>query len=315
MNDFECLKRLQKDNLTHVNFGSVFVDRYNTDDAKVHDKCDINIAKVEHSEMYDNWYLPFDISTYFGIASGGGYFETLFGVVFKDNEEHKLGSTMDFVAVLEGIGSASGTFQLINLTDFDSDEKIREYRLNNADKFVALNKVMMANGEYSKYGTLTHIKTVTMRDVVTKKVMDTFRLDSSHRKDPDLVKKTNHFVASALSAFMYFTELLVDTKSFVVEEKIATKKKGKIRQKSGSPSLFHVIDIKTLRTKYFKSTSYGTNGTRECLWRRRHERTFRSDYFKNRKGETIIIEPVWIGPSEYYDPGNNRLYKVRLDVG
>lgn len=46
--------------------------------------------------------------------------------------------------------------------------------------------------------------------------------------------------------------------------------------------------------------------------RRGHYRTLRSDFYKNRQGEKIWIDPVWVGPQESVI--GNRTYRVRLDV-
>lgn len=117
--------------------------------------------------------------------------------------------------------------------------------------------------------------------------------------------------------FVYFTRMVINTKLFVVEERVATRKKDdSIKLKRDAIPLFRVIDIKTLRIKYIKREDNGeVNHLKVGHERRRHERTLRSSYFKNRQGETIIINACWVGPAEVYDPDKHRLFKVRLDIG
>jgi hypothetical protein len=46
--------------------------------------------------------------------------------------------------------------------------------------------------------------------------------------------------------------------------------------------------------------------------RRRHYRTLKSDFWKNKKGETIVVEATWVGPSEVVR--GNKKYRVLLDI-
>ena len=46
--------------------------------------------------------------------------------------------------------------------------------------------------------------------------------------------------------------------------------------------------------------------------RRRHRRVLRSDVFKHKQGQTIIIPACWVGPEEKQI--GNKIYRVRLDV-
>ena len=303
MNDYELYKRLLKYNFTNINLGHVFADvtELKEEDPSYIPRLDNTLSGIDHFEIYDNWYLPFDISTYFGmIPIHDEHF--VFGIIFNQPEEKKIGSPLSFKIIIEKIGTYCGEIRLIKTDEITNS-------VFEKGKFILVRSPPTTIE--CKYSIVGCMQKCFLQHPQTKEIITKIFTDEENQCS-DLLADILSFV---LIGFAYFTEIVIHTDKFVVEEKIAHRKKGKIRQKPGSPTLYRVIDIRTLRTKYFNSTSYGTNGTRECLWRRRHTRTFRSDFYTNRKGDTIMIEPIWIGPSESFDPGTNRLYKVRLDIG
>jgi len=106
---------------------------------------------------------------------------------------------------------------------------------------------------------------------------------------------------------------------FVVEasplKKKERRKQSKITRSNERPkySLLTVTEIKN--NLGMSGSSIGATGTgspKSGHPRRRHYRTLASDFYKEKRGETIIVPATWVGPSEVV-VGNKR-YKVRLDV-
>lgn len=106
---------------------------------------------------------------------------------------------------------------------------------------------------------------------------------------------------------------------FVLEVSPATRKKsqrpgGKIARSDDRPkyTLLTPTEIRVKMDLPKPSHGTGTGSSKTPHERRRHYRTFRSDYFKEAKGKTIIIPAAWVGPHEVIR--GNKKYKVRLDI-
>ena len=59
-------------------------------------------------------------------------------------------------------------------------------------------------------------------------------------------------------------------------------------------------------------SQHASGGGKTSHPRRRHRRVLRSDVFKHKQGQTIIIPACWVGPEEKQI--GNKIYRVRLDV-
>lgn len=309
-------KTFQKDNFTNIDLGYTFVEDHRGLSRPDQKNRYVNhIANTNHFDLYDNWYLPFSRCTYFATQSFDDVdFDNIDTITFIDNPEHKLSSRIEFIATSLGYGVIEGSLELRLKENLD-EEKVLKLQEDNKDYLIAINRFgnFSTNGD-DKYYLLTMVKkhSYILPGENRKIVRDLNWLDYG---DHNFISILKSFGTMIMVAFGYFTRLVTDTSLFVVEEKVAVKKKGVVRIKTDKPSLFHVIDIKTLRAKYIKREPGEIGGIKVGHERRRHTRTFKSDYYKNKKGETIVIEPTWIGPTEYFDGPFNRLYKVRLDIG
>ncbi len=91
------------------------------------------------------------------------------------------------------------------------------------------------------------------------------------------------------------------------------KKKGKTPRLSERPT-YTMLEPGKIR-KILKSESEVVQSDRSSPIphdRRGHWRTLRSEIFKNKQGQQVWINPVWIGCSEAQV--GNKIYKVRLDL-
>lgn len=60
-----------------------------------------------------------------------------------------------------------------------------------------------------------------------------------------------------------------------------------------------------------KSPLLSENLARAAGWRRKHQRTLRSDRFTKKKGQTIWVRETWVGPEEW-EGLDGKVYKVML---
>lgn len=327
MNYYDICKQFQKFNLSKSDYGNIFInDQTDLDEESIKTFFSKQVDMINHFDKYTNFYFPFDISSVINVVTANDGTMVKQMVTFIDNAEHKLSSPIDFVFRMANSFEFHGYILIVPFEDMAETcqtiqkEYPEEFVLEQGTRF-------LDNSEY-KYGMICHIKKFIVKFANTGKVItnDPILRDLKCFEDVNgtlskkhvdnfeiLLDRTYTTIWLNLS---YFMKLVIDPSLFVVEERVASSKKGSIKLKSNSSPLFHVIDIKTLRTKYIKRESDGDFGNKKAPHeRRRHTRTFRSDFYKNKKGETIIIEPTWIGPTESFNPDKNRLYKVRLDIG
>jgi len=328
MNYYDIYRKLQKGNITNTNLGHVFINDYGESGSKectkkFSDEKDVS----KHFEHFSNWYLPFDRCSCLNVVAKEGKGNVLESncVTFVDNPEHLLTSRLHFTFISPLYGELSGQVWLSRTKDvpknneeaFDktplgnftyvsgfSDLDPNDFSDENAYRIVTSFKRFSIKGDRNK---------VITYDPIYKLVIEASKEGGSIK---EAFYETLRTVKECVThSFMYFTKIMIDSSLFIVEERIASKKKGRVKVRPGTPALYHAIDLRTIRSRYIKRNPNDTPIVREGGWRRQHTRTFKSDFYKNMKGETIIIKATWIGPSESFDPGTDRLYKVRLDVG
>ena len=300
----------RKNSVIDIDFGNVFIDTAPNPDQDEYRK---RLSWINHFDTYSNWYLPFSRCSHYVSSKDRNKDGMSRCVTFIDNPEHKITSPISFIAMLDVLGVLEGHFELKVAEEYTRDDAVA-YQKANPDCFVVIGKPSMSeeDGE-PKFIALFTLKNFHLYDPVHK-VKRSVSLNIDHSYITTLAQIIDQFVSTVMYSFVYFTRMIIDTNLFVVEEVVASKKNGVCKVKKNKIPLFHLIDIKTLRNQYIKQESNGRT-LKMGHERRRHTRTFRSDYYTHRKGETIIIEPTWIGPTESFDPDRHRLYKVRLDVG
>lgn len=266
---------------------------------------DKKVNILNHFNEYKNWYLPFDVCTWMMIIDDKPLHWK--AVTIEDNPEHLLGSNRRFVA-MDSNAKFDGIFKIVTIDEPEID--IKDYALFDKPIFTE------TENEKPKYKILAYFYSVTYEDGTRIHIND--YLHSEDALDMDMMsaaKDTMNTMMGLIKAVTYFTDLMIDTKLFILEESIATKRKGKLKIKMNQ-KLYHVIDARTIRKKYVTSNPSGTGTKIEVGYpRRRFVRTYRDDCYVNMKGQTQIIESTWCGPSESFEPSNDRLYKVRLDIG
>jgi hypothetical protein len=114
----------------------------------------------------------------------------------------------------------------------------------------------------------------------------------------------------ALEEIIYFNS----PDRFVVEVIPARTGRGKGTVKiprSDDRSTYILLTTKEIK-HYINSSHTGQGSAKEPHPRRRHYRTLKSDHWKNKKGETIVVSATWVGPTEAQV--GKKLYKIRLDI-
>ena len=306
----KAFNKSRKNSAVPIDFGYVFVDENKITNDEAYDE---QLQWFNHFETYTNWYLPFDRCTHFLPASKIDGISS--AVTFIDNPEHKLSSMIKFIAMMDALGVIEGSLEFKLSSEFTHDDAIA-YQKSNPDSLIVRGKLRMQGlSEEPKFVVIMTFKKFHLYDPVHK-IKRSLNLNIDHSYEETLHPIINQFMSIIMYGFTYFTQMIVNTNLFVVEERVARMKKGVIRINNDKIPLFRIIDIKTLRAKYIKSeANLDGNVIRAGHERRRHTRTFRSDFYKNKKGDTIVIEATWVGPTEHFDGPFNRFYKVRLDIG
>lgn len=325
MNYHTMLRNIKKRNPTNKDLGKIFIDdrRGMTSDEIKENNTHME-EMIIHFDKYDNWYLPFDKCTWFHISMDENPVSYK-SVTLTANPEKKLTSPIKFEIIADDIYVITGYMELCAADDIDRLDRVshegvtsRTHELGCSD-FVWMPLDWYGDGIDPKYYVYVYFKEVILKhkDEDKMKIINPIVRDEMDKHLSGWPKDCETIGTMVLSAFGYFTRLIVDTKLFILEEQIATKKKGKIKQRIGSKSIFHVLDARTLRKKYIKPKKDGSTESiiRAPTERRRHERTYRHDRYVNMKGKTVIIEATWIGKSEHFDPDDDRFYRIRLDKG
>lgn len=305
----KAFNKSRKNSAVPIDFGYVFVD---TEDSVKYDE---HLRSFDHFDLYSNFYFPFNRVTHYRSDCGKNEDGMSTAVTFIDNLEHKITSPINFIAMLDDVGVLEGSLE-IKLMDEGVQDYMMIHQLRNPDRCVVGAELRISEAdEKSKFMLVLSLKTFHMHDR-DRGVKRTITMTKSHAQQ-NLFKAIIHqFVSQIAHGLTYFTRMIIDTKLFVIEERVARIKKGVMRLNDDKIPLFRTIDIKTLRAKYIKRESDADgNVIRVGHERRRHTRTFRSDFYKNKKGDTIVIEATWVGPTEHFDGPFNRFYKVRLDIG
>lgn len=106
-----------------------------------------------------------------------------------------------------------------------------------------------------------------------------------------------------------------DPQLFVLEQsplKTREPKKGRILR-SPDRSRYVMLNPEAIRRVLgLKAPAEGGPGGRLPHERRRHWRTLQSERFTHRRGERILVEACWVGPSETVVGKTH--YRVRLDI-
>jgi hypothetical protein len=174
---------------------------------------------------------------------------------------------------------------------------------------IQLEKRSVSNS-YNATGDLFSF-TVCTRDRILARVTDL--------EDIDRTEEAAHTAVDiALTAILKVMQFNRPDR-FVLEISPVTKKKpqktgGKIARSDDRPkyTLLTPTEIRVKMGLPKPSTGTGTGTPKIPHERRRHYRTYRSDYFREAKGKTIIIPATWVGPHEVIR-GNKR-YKVMLNI-
>lgn len=110
--------------------------------------------------------------------------------------------------------------------------------------------------------------------------------------------------------------LSLQTPEYFVLEKTPVKlrkvPKGRVARSMDRPQYVLLSPDAIRKEMGLRVPTEGTGGSKRPHERRRHWRTLRSEKFVHRQGERILIDAVWIGPSEAVV--GKTWYKVRLDV-
>lgn len=318
MNAQKCYKQLQNDQMNDIRFLHTFID----DRAPNHFDSMSCEDMLDYFNKYTNMYFPFDNVTCISElrvpnTTDGDNEPRLTAVTFQNNPSKDIDSKVHFHCLFNTVGVMTGFIQFCQ-TKLMTDEFINNIRRANPNDVVYYT-APSDNEDPNAYNPIICSKKFVMKDHMTKRTARGNSVNELIAKrylpdggGPQLV---NIFADKVLFAWLYFAQLVIDPKLFVVEEIHATRKNGILKIRKDRQSLFRVIDIKTLRKTYIKHESSDSSCTKKPHERRRHTRTFRSDRYTKMKGETIIIDACWIGPTEVYDENKQKLYKVRLDIG
>jgi hypothetical protein len=134
---------------------------------------------------------------------------------------------------------------------------------------------------------------------------------------PNKVAMSTELTASALrharcavEEVLYFNQ----PARFVVER---TPVKGGRAPKHRTLERSYARPVYTLLTpkeicETMKITEPGHGTSKGGHWRRRHQRYLQSDYYKNKQGQTLLIEAQWVGPETAEVDGH--FYRVKLDL-
>jgi len=112
----------------------------------------------------------------------------------------------------------------------------------------------------------------------------------------------------------FFATLNGDNKKFILEERSISQYKsdGKKIARSDERPKFTILNPDVIRTTMGITKPEGTGSAKCPHERRRHPRILKSDFFKNKKGDKIIIPATWIGDKESII--GNKKYIVRTDL-
>lgn len=106
------------------------------------------------------------------------------------------------------------------------------------------------------------------------------------------------------------------TESFIVKSTPATgtfnRKHHKIRKHNERPVYTILRPGEIRKVMGLPAPTESERGPNAPHWRRKHFHTFKHERFTKKKGQTIVIPAVWVGPSEAVVGGKR--YKVMLDL-
>lgn len=131
-----------------------------------------------------------------------------------------------------------------------------------------------------------------------------------------LVQSALRNACTAIEEVIYFNSpdrFVLESKPIKVKrEKVPSDKLKKIPRSNDRP-IYTLLKPKEIRERLgIRSSNITDGGTKEGHPRRRHFRTLRSDFFKEKRGEQIIIPATWVGVSEVQR--GNKLYRVMLEL-
>lgn len=111
--------------------------------------------------------------------------------------------------------------------------------------------------------------------------------------------------------------MLNTPKRFIVETKPKKNKnytgKNKKILRSHERSLYTLLTVPEIRKVFTEKSRTKINFEQITGHeRRRHIRTFKSDRFVNKKGQSVIIPATWVGPRQVET--DKRIYEVRIDL-
>lgn len=313
MDTYDYVKMFHNLNLFRSNPGSIFV--HEMQDMSYEEQADIFIRYVQgisNFDIEDKWFLPFDVVTYLRTAKIVNDPLTHYridSVTIRNNKQNRIDSEFNYVFVTP-MGVFIGSFKLISVKDKTPSEisELKQSYLKGDDK---LTLFAIPSAEDANFIVMVRIDQLSGKKHKTKKII-TKRFTKKDYDNESYKPFYEHIQRIIIYCIGYFTEKIVNASMVVVEERIAKRVNGVVKESKRHDPVFKIMPMKDIRCQYIQHN----HGDRKLEWghpRCRHERTFRSERFKNCKGNTIVIDPCWVGPVDSYDPAKERLYKVILD--
>ena len=154
-------------------------------------------------------------------------------------------------------------------------------------------------------GHVDYVALVSMKSLINEYTKGLDELDASILRN----------ISTAFEELMYFNSpdrfILEETPLGALQKRGTGAARAKIPRSHDRP-VYTILEPTEIRQKLnLPIERTGTHASPVPHDRRAHPRTLRSEKFKNKKGQTIIIPATWVGVSEV-TRGNKR-YKILLD--
>lgn len=270
-----------------------------------------NEVYVDDAYNLSEWYLPFDnVSLITQAPHDDGDTCTLF-YTMHDTKHQSIFDELNITILDCSINKIQSKLKCIIrffANDFDEDEYLNYIKPHMNSHLCRL---------FHTSDDLRNVS-VIITDIVQKYKSEFKSVDVSdiaQHSDEVTNQITCIVFKNCMIAINYFAKLIMDKHQFIIESNAIPKSniKKNPNKQNKLPSLYHILDARTIRKTYLPiNNNLSVKGTKAGHERRRHIRTLKSDYFTNCKGETRIIEPVWVGPTDWKD--DKRIYKIRLDL-
>ena len=136
-------------------------------------------------------------------------------------------------------------------------------------------------------------------------IMNAF-IESERANYNDMLKRIWNIVIASLIA-------INDPAKFIIESApiVQVQFRGEWKSQEGQDKNYIVLNIGEIQKRYQLGISNNKGLGRKSHPRRAHLRVLRSEKFKHKRGQTIKIPAIWVGPKETMI--NNRIYRVLVD--